>query len=154
MFQKEKQARNYRHGECYSATYKIWAGILRRCTNPNESSYPDYGGRGIGIDCRWRNYIEFKKDMGEKPSGMSIERKDNNGNYCKENCVWATKKAQCNNRRSNVFLVYNGKSMTISDWATSLGISYHAFYNRLTRWTLAEAIERPIQARYLIKKDI
>lgn len=78
------------HGMSQSDEYKIYQGVKDRCLNPNEIAYPNYGGRGISISDDWLEAFEnFFSDMGPRPSkGHSIERKDPNGNYCKENCIW------------------------------------------------------------------
>lgn len=84
-----------------SPTYSSWGSMVNRCTNPNNQSYPRYGGRGIRVCDRWRNSFEaFLEDMGEKPKqGMSIERLDVNGHYEPGNCVWATPRRQSRNTR-------------------------------------------------------
>lgn len=92
-----------KHGHCsggLSKTYICWTLMLRRCTNPNDQDYPNYGGRGITIDPIWRvSFQKFLDDMGEVPKGLTLDRKDCNGNYCKDNCKWSTASEQALNRR-------------------------------------------------------
>ena len=91
----------HRHSRArQSPTYRSWSNMIQRCTNPNNTAYSNYGERGIEIDPRWLNFECFLADMGEQPDGLTIERRDNDKGYCKENCCWATYKQQNNNRRS------------------------------------------------------
>jgi hypothetical protein len=98
-------------------TYKSWVKMKRRCTSPNAHNYKSYGGRGITFCERWKSFINFANDMGERPASHTLERIDNEGMYCPENCRWATQHDQCKNRRGCVKVVVNGKTLTATDAA-------------------------------------
>ena len=92
---------NYKHGYWGTPTYKTWQAMKRRVLNPKATDFKYYGGRGIGICSRWLwSFENFLHDMGERPSGMTLDRKDVNGNYTPDNCKWSTRREQRLNIRS------------------------------------------------------
>lgn len=80
--------------------YTSWTNMIRRCTHENDPRYPDWGGRGITVDPRWLDFRNFLADMGERPPGLTLERKNNDGPYAHWNCVWATPHEQQVNSRN------------------------------------------------------
>lgn len=115
-----------------SREYWTWLGIKDRCLRVSNKAYKTYGARGIGISEAWLDFTTFYKDMGPRPSGgHSVERIDNNLGYSKENCKWATKLEQQNNTRRNVFVEFDGRRLTIGQWARERGINYQTLYMRI-----------------------
>ena len=126
--------------------YGRWCLMKQRCYNPNDVNYKHYGGRGIFLDQRWHTFDNFAADMGLPPSGFpwqwTIERKDNDGPYSKENCIWATPQQQQNNKSNNVSLTHNGKTQNVSQWARELGIPEQRLRTRVCKlgMTIEEAL--------------
>lgn len=112
-------------GNKKSPEFNCWWKIKERCFNENTKAYHRYGGRGITMCERWQeNFLNFFEDMGTRPSPThSIERNENDKGYFPENCRWATPKEQSRNKRNNIHLEYDGRSMIISDWAKELGVT-------------------------------
>lgn len=132
------------HGKEGSKVYNTWAAMLQRCNNPKSRNYKNYGARGIKVCDKWLKFENFYEDMGEQTDGLSIERKDNNGNYCKDNCIWADKLAQARNRRTNVMLEYCGEKRCISEWAEIVSIKRKIIENRIrVGWDIKKALETP-----------
>ncbi len=130
------------HGYSGTPTHTCWMGILARCTNPNHTSYRNYGGRGITVCMQWRHSFKaFLKDMGERPAGMTIDRIDNEQGYFKANCRWATLSQQARNRRTNTFLSCDGRTLTLTEWSDITGLARETISNRLILgWTVKEAL--------------
>jgi len=88
------------HGYSRTKTYRVWGSMIERCENTSHKYYKHYGGRGIKVCKEWRNdFTRFLRDMGEQPKGLSLDRIDNSGDYCKDNCRWVSMKVQNRNRR-------------------------------------------------------
>lgn len=129
-----------------SKEYRAWNHMIQRCTNPNYQYYRNYGGRGIGVCEEWLKFPNFLRDMGKSPDdGHSLERKNNDKGYCKENCCWATSKQQGRNKRNNIFTMYNGEKRLIIELAEQFGISYAVLKSRINRgWHTRRALTAPV----------
>lgn len=147
------KTRAIRHGHASTGaettTYQAWASMKKRCLNPTHASFSDYGGRGITVCSRWLESFEnFLADMGECPDGLSLERGDNDKGYSQENCRWATLMEQNSNRRSNTWITFNGKTLTVTQWARELGMKKNTLIERFRRGQSAEsALTTPVQKR-------
>jgi hypothetical protein len=137
---------NTKHGHAklgqVSTEYQSWRDMRNRCTNPNTTGFPDYGGRGITVCERWSKFENFLADMGMKPSKQhSIERKDNNGNYTPDNCRWATLYDQLRNTSRSRMIDVNGRPMCITDAAIAFGINKETLRNRINKgWSVTDAL--------------
>jgi hypothetical protein len=141
----------FRHGHAGTPIYQIWLGIKHRCLNSNDRAFANYGGWGIAICDRWCDSFEaFLADVGPRPSpAHSIDRKDNNGNYEPGNVRWATTEEQARNKRTNVWIEFDGSRRLVVDWAERLGISASTLHSRLKRpgWTVRDVITTPLGGR-------
>lgn len=134
-----------RHGMHKTKTYAAWGNMLNRCRNAKHPCYRYYGGRGIYVDSSWLRFENFLADMGVCPDGLTLERLDNNGPYSKANCKWATWEEQHSNTRRSKVLDYDGKSMSIPEWARYLKLPVNTLYKRLYNlgWSVDEALSTP-----------
>lgn len=118
-----------KHGMWKSPTYRTWAQMKQRCTNPKSTGYNYYGGRGIGYDPAWEEFLSFVEDMGSRPEGMTLDRIDNTQDYRKDNCRWQTPKEQANNRTNNIIVEIDGEYFNPLElthvWCKSLPGTYH-----------------------------
>lgn len=122
---------NRTHGMVNTRIYRIWVGMLNRCRNPRNHNWHMYGGRGIRVCKRWHRFENFVSDMGVPEPNMTLERVNNNGNYSKENCRWATMQEQAVNRRNSRKLTHNNVTLTIAEWARVLGITESGMHGRV-----------------------
>ena len=137
------------HGLSGHPLYTVWNGMMQRCYNPKESGYPDYGGRGITVCQRWHEVANFIADMspGYRP-GLSIDRRNNDGDYSPSNCRWTTKTVQANNTRASIYVEIDGRRATIAVWARRFGINPQTVYARIRAgWDVAEALRHPVLRR-------
>jgi hypothetical protein len=123
--------------------YDSWSHMIQRCTNPKSQDWPNYGGRGITICDRWFVFSNFAADMGERPYGTTLDRKDNEKGYSPDNCKWSTRVEQERNKRSNRRLIVEGVSRTVAEWAELLGIRANTITLRLRRgWPVERALKQ------------
>lgn len=137
------------HGMTNTRPYRIWGGMKSRCDNPNAWNFHLYGQRGITYCQRWDTFENFWHDMkANYDPNKSLDRIDNDGNYCPQNCHWATIRQQNCNRSNSVMLTYKGKTQNITQWAEELKMSRCALYARKERgWSDKRILETPIQTR-------
>lgn len=142
------------HGMSDTDEFRIWKGIIKRCTNPKDVNYEHYGGRGISICDRWKNSFEnFYADMGPRPSPKhSVDRLENNGDYEPSNCRWATDEEQANNKNNNVTYEYDGQRYTVAQLARLCEISHPAMVSRLKKYD--GDVEKAVRHKRWAKKSI
>lgn len=122
--------------------YNSYHSMMDRCYREKAKNYSFYGGRGISVCDEWHDIVAFEKWAKESgfQKGLTLERKNVNGNYCPENCVWATKKQQANNRRNTLVIEHNGERHTVGEWAEIFGMSRSTISNRYYRGLPTEKV--------------
>lgn len=139
---------NKTHGMAKTSIYSIYRNMINRCYNKKVKCYKNYGGRGIKVCQRWLDGFEnFYEDMGPRPSDKhSIDRIDNNGDYCLENCRWTTAQEQGNNRRNNRIVIYDNEEFTLTDLANKFNIDVKILHERLGYgWSIEKSVTTPIR---------
>lgn len=128
----------------FPSEYQTWKGIRKRCRNERCRDFKNYGARGISVCSRWESFNTFLEDMGPRPTGLTLERKDNSLGYSPENCVWATRAEQNINKRNVMILEVNGHRIPRVVLEQKLGFSRRRIDDRLRKgWSLEKAISTP-----------
>lgn len=145
-FAKGRRNPNYKHGASSHPLFTVWISMKRRCNDASCKSYPHYGGRGITYEPRWESFQDFLNDMERSyRSGLTLDRIDVNGNYCKANCRFVDRKQQANNRTNTRLFEYTGQANTLTNWAAELGIKRSTLAQRIYvyKWPLEKALQTP-----------
>lgn len=140
------------HGMTNTPTWITYRGMLARCYDPNSPKYHEYGGAGIRVCPKWLGkggFERFLADMGERPDGMTLDRRKGHLGYTPKNCRWATLSEQ--NRNRNIALApvkYQGRSQPLLDWATEIGLDYNVLRHRLNKlgWSVQRAFTTPVRS--------
>jgi hypothetical protein len=125
--------------------YRVWMQMRERCNNPKSKSYKNYGGRGITVCPEWDSYPQFAADMGERPPGHSLDRKDNDGPYAPWNCRWATALEQMANTRAVRVICFDGRVQHLSAWAREFGVPVPTLHTWLWKYGEAEAMNKALR---------
>lgn len=137
-----------KHGATYTRAYRIWHDMIKRCCCPKSKHYDRYGGRGITVCEAWQeSFSRFIRDMGEPPKGFTLDRKENNLGYSKENCRWATRWEQSVNRNNNVPMTVEGVTKPLAVWVKERGLPYDLVYYRkqIAGWSDDKCLSTPTQ---------
>jgi hypothetical protein len=125
-------------------TRHIWRLMWRRCENSKDGVYKYYGARGIKVCDAWKDFDVFLSDMGIKPEGLTLERKDVNGNYCPKNCCWVTPLEQMRNRTNTKWITVSGETKCAAEWCEIYGCGQRLFSARIARgWDPLKALTTP-----------
>ena len=143
-----------KHGLCHTRIYHIWNAMKQRCSNPKTISYKYYGAKGVEVCQEWQDSFQAFYDWAMAngyAENLTIDRKDTNGDYCPQNCRWATNKEQQNNTSYNKLHTYNGETLTVMQWAEKTNMSANLLYKRLGRgWDIRKALTTKIYKKEVI----
>ena len=149
------------HGLSNTRLYEIYHGMKKRCYKKESPTFKNYGGRGIEIceECLgehgFENFYNWAMSNGYD-NKLSIDRSDNNGNYCPENCRWSTKGEQANNRRTNHMIEFNRESHNAKEWSKIVGIPYQAILARLNKceWSIEKTLTTPLNTKRISPRKV
>lgn len=148
-----KKNQNKTHGMWNSGFYHTWWSMMQRCYNPEHHNYPNYGARGIKVCEEWHkveNFVAWARlTVGKKDRKLTVDRIDVNGDYCPENCRWATNKEQSRNMRTNRIETIDGISKPFSEWCEEYNIATEVVYQRCNTlgWKFETALKTPVGSR-------
>lgn len=130
-------------------THVSWESMKTRCNGKSDPSYPRYGGKGIKVCKRWKSFDNFLFDMGERPTGMSLDRINNKGNYTPKNCKWSSKTEQQRNKNNNRLVTFKNKTQTLAAWIEELKINKATLTSRINKykWTVERAFTENVRDR-------
>lgn len=158
--QKEiASATGLKHGDHKSPMYDVWTQMIQRCENPNNKAFKNYGARGIKVCAEWHEYAAFLRDMGPTyQPGLTIDRRDNDGNYEAGNCRWVTNKVNCRNQQRSVLVDWNGVQTSLNDLAELHSVKLLTAYSRyrIKGWTLRQSLgldSAPVAIRQPISEE-
>lgn len=137
-FHAEQQRSPKSHGMRRTRVWAIWSLMVQRCTNQRNPAFANYGGRGITVCPEWLEFAGFFRDMGHPPSGLTLERSDNERGYSPDNCRWATRAEQARNKRTNRVIELDGVAMPLVAWCETQGLKYWTVHARLRRGATAQ----------------
>ena len=144
-----------KHGEAHTRLYIVWQHMLGRCYKPYMERYKNYGGRGIVVCDEWHDYPNFRDwaiangyDPNAKRFDCTLDRIDNNGNYCPENCRWIPMIEQHQNKTNTRYITVDGERMTIRQASQKYGVSYAAITQRISKlgWSESDSAKKPLRA--------
>ena len=138
----------FKHGLSGSRAYQSWIDMRNRCHRPDNHHYKNYGGRGIIICNRWSSFEAFFEDMGDRPTGLQLDRIDNDGNYEPSNCRWSTVKVNARNRTNNRIVTVNGETACLTEMAERYGINPISANYRLSKgWSHNDIFLIPVRRK-------
>lgn len=143
---RKNVVQNHKHKMSRTRIYTEWQGMKGRCYNEKSKNYPKWGGRGIKVCDEWLNDFEAFRDWALSngySADLTLDRIDNDGDYSPDNCRWATNKEQCNNRRSNIVVKYEGKEYTLYQLCALLELDYGTIHARYARGDRGDDLIRP-----------